>query len=149
MQVRERESEREKERVKTLEREAQGSAKVSVATATSITERSRDPPPRRTDAGRFADGTIKVVSDQSAEERFMSRSIRFRKKLRSWLKQNIGDSWATLSELYRDAANYAGCNMQTAGRWIYQYTGPGQEWQIIEGEDEYTLAIRQTKLLKP
>ena len=97
---------------------------------------------RRTDKGRFADGTVKVVADMSAEERSMARSFRFRKKLRSWMDQNVGEAWSTMGELHRDAANYAGCASMTASRWIYQFTGPGQRWQVIETEDTYMLAKR-------
>lgn len=97
---------------------------------------------RRTQNGRFANGVIKVVSDMSAEERFTARSHRFRKKLRSFLEQEVGASWGSMGELHRDAANYAGCSSQCAARWIYQFTGPGQEFQIIETEDEYTIANR-------
>ena len=97
---------------------------------------------RRTDKGRFADGTVKVVADMSAEERSMARSFRFRKKLRSWMDQNVGEAWSTMGELHRDAANYAGCASMTASRWIYQFTGPGQRWQVIETEDTYLLAKR-------
>jgi hypothetical protein len=99
--------------------------------------------PRRTDAGRFADGTIKIVADMSAEERSMARSFRFRKKIKSWLEQNTGESWPTMGELHRDCANYAGCAAMTASRWVYQFTGPGQRWQIIELEDVFHLAKRE------
>ena len=99
----------------------------------------------RTAKGRFADGTLKVVADMSAEERSYARSRKIRKKLRSWMDQNAGQEWATLSELYRDAANYAGCAIVTAGRWIYQYTGPGQPWETIELEDAYRLVLRGGK----
>ena len=45
---------------------------------TSITEASPSKTQRRTDRGRFADGSIKVVPDMSAEERFIARSQRIR-----------------------------------------------------------------------
>lgn len=98
--------------------------------------------PKRTDKGKFADGTIKVVSDMSAEERSIARSFRFRKKIKSWLDQNTGEYWTSMGEMHRDCANYAGCSMQTVNRWVYQFTGPGQRWQIIELEDSFTLAKR-------
>ena len=101
-----------------------------------------EPVVRRTQNGRFANGIVKVVSDQSAEERFTARSHRFRKKLASFLRQSVGESWSTMGEMHRDAANYAGCSMQCAARWIYQFTGPGQEYQVIDLEDEYVLATR-------
>ena len=101
-----------------------------------------EPVVRRTQNGRFANGVVKVVSDQSAEERFTARSHRFRKKLASFLRQSVGESWATMGEMHRDAANYAGCSMQCAARWIYQFTGPGQEYQMIELEDTFALATR-------
>src|SRR3990167_5281945 len=47
-----------------------------------------------------------------------------------------------LAEPKSDAANYAGCASMTASRWIYQFTGPGQRWQVIETEDTYLLAKR-------
>lgn len=97
---------------------------------------------RRTDRGRFANGTVKVVSDMSAEERSYARSKKFQKKLKSWMSQNAGKSWGSMGEMHRDAANYAGCSMMTAARWVYQFTGPGQEYQITETEDEYWLAAR-------
>src|SRR3970040_2512721 len=97
---------------------------------------------RRTDKGRFADGTVKVVADMRAEERWMARSFRFRKKLRSWMDQSVGEAGSTMGELHRDAANYAGCASMTASRWIYQFTGPGQRWQVIETEDVFLLAKR-------
>src|SRR3972149_959448 len=97
---------------------------------------------RRTDKGRFADGPGKVVADMGAEERSMARSFRFRKKLRSWMDQNVGEAWSTMGELHRDAANYAGRASMTASRWIYQFTGPGQRWQVIETEDVFLLAKR-------
>ena len=98
--------------------------------------------PRRTDKGRFADGTIKVVPDMSAEERFIARSLRIRKKIKSWLTQNVGERWPTLGALHRDCANYCDASMNTVSRWVYQFTGPGQEWQLIEHEDDYELAFR-------
>lgn len=99
---------------------------------------------RRTDKGRFADGTLKVVADMSAEERYIARSRQIRKKLASWLAQNVGAEYASMGELHRDAANYAGCSMTTASRWVYQYTGPGQPFVILPSaeEDRYTLALR-------
>jgi hypothetical protein len=97
---------------------------------------------RRTDRGKFADGTVKVVADMSAEERSFARSIRFRKKIRSWMRANEGETWSTMGELHRDVANYSGCSMTTAARWVYQFSGPGQEWQIVELEDVFQLSRR-------
>ncbi len=104
-----------------------------------------EPVVRRTQNGRFANGEPKVVSDMSAEERSYARSRKFQKKLRSWLEQSIGLSYPTMGEMHRDAANYAGCSMVTAARWVYQFTGPGQHFQIIETEDDYVIATRGGK----
>ena len=77
-----------------------------------------------------------------AGERHMARSFRFRRRLRTWMQENVGNSWTTLGELHRDAANAMGCAMQTAARWIYQYTGNGQAYVILETDEDYTLALR-------
>lgn len=99
----------------------------------------------RTDKGKFRDGTIKVVADMNSEERYIARSFKFRKKLKVWMSKSVGESWATNSEMARDAANYVGCAMQTASRWLYQYTGPGQEYELREDEDgdRMTLVLRK------
>lgn len=84
----------------------------------------------------------KAFADISAEERFYNRSVRIRRKVMQWLMENLDESFDSYGDMEARCANFAGCSMPTARRWIYQWTRPGKPFQIQEGTDFYIVRAR-------
>lgn len=77
-------------------------------------------------------GESKVAADMSAEERYYSRSLDIRQLIAEFLglPENEGSVWSSQTELHARAANYAGCSLVTAERWIFQFTRVGTDFRL-------------------
>lgn len=87
-------------------------------------------------------GRNKTVPDTTAIERHYSRSLRFRHLVLEFLLLNDGTTWTDLAELHARAANYAGCALQTAGRWVYQMSRVDAPFRLVEAVDHWVLERR-------
>lgn len=74
---------------------------------------------------------------------YCGRSRQIRDRLASWLRKTVGKPFKTMKELQADAANYSGCSMVTAARWVYQFTAPGQKYKIMQTKDAFTIRTRK------
>lgn len=87
-------------------------------------------------------GKDKLTPDITADERYYSRSLAYRRKIAEFLMQNEGTTWTTLEELCNRAGNYAGCSVVTARRWVKQFTVAGTAHKIVQSIDYIILERR-------
>lgn len=88
----------------------------------------------------------KLEKDWSAEERFVNRSLKIRKRIYSWLLQNRGRLFETSSVMSDMCANDCKCSSITAYRWLHQYTAPNTTLQIAEQEAGLVIQDRKENL---
>lgn len=80
--------------------------------------------------------------DWSAEERFVNRSLKIRRKIFRWLNDHRGAFYYTREDMAADAANFARCAIATAHRWITQYSRPDQPFHIQDTDTGYVIWAR-------
>ena len=84
----------------------------------------------------------KVIADITADERFYNRSVKIRRKIMTWMAENVNGRWESLGEMEAQAANYAGCSMPCSRRWMFQFSQPGKPFQIVDTTNWYILRER-------
>lgn len=84
---------------------------------------------------RVAREIDKLVKDWSAEERFYNRSRLIRRRIDSWMLENLGTVFETVSAICDECGNYSRCSSITAYRWVHQFSAANGKY-IIEHQEE-------------
>lgn len=95
---------------------------------------------------REIDGPEKLGKDWSAEERFVNRSKKIRKRIREFMFLHTGERFETSGLLCDQCANFSKCSSITAYRWIHQYSAPNAEFRILEDENGLSIEIRNGEI---
>src|SRR3989337_822597 len=88
-------------------------------------------------------GANKLGPDVSAQEVYYSRSLKIRRLILEFLKENEETTWTNLAEIHARAALHAGCSPVTSARWIFTYTRVGGPCRIVEAVDHMIIQRRE------
>lgn len=84
----------------------------------------------------------KLMKDWSAEERFVNRSKKIRKKIQEWMFVHTEEKFETSGVLCDECANFAKCSSITAYRWIHQFSAPSAKFRIVEDDNGLMITLR-------
>jgi hypothetical protein len=95
------------------------------------TERERESENKKSLPIDFATGPLRW-GDMRPEEKYISRSLKIRRKVLAFLSIHEGSCFYDMPDLCDQVGNFAECSSETARRWIYQFTAPNAPYKLTE-----------------